>query len=90
MLRHATFQSEGLPTVRAGERSFSQVLTLVPLQGEGLIEGLATLHAREGLVIGVDVPLVLSQVRGSNEILATRVTDVGLFTSVCADMLAVI
>lgn len=90
VLRHATFQSEGLPAVGAAERPLSQVLTLVTLQGEGFIEGLATLRAREGLVVGVDVPLVLSQVRGSDEVLAARVTDVGLFTSVCADMLAVI
>ncbi len=90
VLGHSTGQSEGLPTVRAGERSFSQVLPLVTLQREGFIEGLATVRAWEGLVIGVHVPLMLSQVRGANEIFATSITDVGLFTRVRADMLAVI
>lgn len=60
------------------------------LQGEGFVEGLATVRAWEGLVIGVHVSFMLPQVRGANEILATSVTDIGLFTSVCADMLAVI
>lgn len=90
VLCHTTGQSEGFPTVGAGERSLSQVLPLMTLQGEGFIEGLATVRAREGLVIGMHVPLMLSQVRGADEILATSVTDVGLLTSVCADMLAVI
>lgn len=90
VLRHTTGQGEGFPTVGAGERSLTQVLALMTLQGEGFIEGLATVCAREGLVIGMHVPLMLSQVRGADEILATSVTDVGLLTSVCADMLAVI
>lgn len=90
VLYHATGQSECLPTVRAGERSFSQVLPLMALQGEGFIEGLVTMQAWEGLVIGMHVPLMLSQVRGANEILAASVTHIGLFPSVCADVLAVI
>ena len=90
VLYHATGQSEGLATVGAGERSFSQVLSLVTLQGQGFIEGLTTVRAWEGLVIGVHVPFMLSQVRGANKILATSVTDVGLFARVRADMLAVI
>lgn len=60
------------------------------LQGQGFIKSLATVCAGEGLVVGVHVPLVLPQVRGANEILATSVADVGLLPSVCADMLAVI
>lgn len=90
VLCHPTGQSEGFAAVGAGERPLSQVLPLVALQGEGLIEGLAAVRAWEGLVIGVHVPLMLPQVRGTNEILPTGVTCVGLFTCVCADMLAVI
>lgn len=90
VLRHTTGQSKRLSAVGAAERPRSQVLTLVTLQGERFIEGLATMSAREGFVIDVHVPLVLPQVRGAYEILAASVTDVGLFTCVCSDMLAVI
>lgn len=90
VLCHATGQSKGLPAVGTGERSFSQVLTLMSFQREGFIKGLATVRAWEGLVVGVHVPLMLSQVRGANEILSASVTDVGLLTGVCADMLPVI
>lgn len=90
VLCHATGQGERHPTVGAGERSFSQVLPLMTLQGEGFVEGLATVRARERLVVGVHVPLVLAQVRGPNKVLAASIADVGLFPSVCADMLAVI
>lgn len=90
VLCHATGQSEGFATVGAGERPLSKVLPLVALQGEGFVEGLATVRAGEGLVVGMHVPLVLPQVRGANEILPTSVTRVGLFTGVCADVLAVI
>lgn len=87
---HATGQGECFPTVRTGERSFSQVLPLVALQGKGLVEGLPTVCAWEGLVVGVHVSLMLSQVRGAYEILSTGVTDVGLLTRVCADVFAII
>lgn len=90
VLCHTTGKGKCFSTVGTGERPLPQVLTLVTLQGQGLIEGLTTVGTWERLVVGVHVSLMLSQVRGPDEILAAGVTDVGLFTSVCADMLAVI
>jgi len=90
MLRQAAGQCECFPTVGAGEGPLSQVFTLMTLQGEGFIEGLTTVRAGERLVVGVHVPLMLPQVRGADEILAASVTDVGLLTSVCANMFAVV
>lgn len=90
VLHHAAGQSEGFPTVGTGEGSFPEMLPLVAFQGERFVEGLATVCAWERLVVGVHVPLVLSQIRGADKILSAGFTDVRFLARVCADVLAVI
>ena len=76
VLGHTTGEGKCFSTVRTGERPFPQVLTLVTLQGQGFIEGLAAVCTWERLVIDVHVSLMLPEVRGADEILATSVTRV--------------
>lgn len=90
VLLQSAGQRECFAAVRTGERSLPEVLALVALQGEWFIEGLATVGAGEGLVVCMHVTLVLPQVRGADEVLATAVADIGLFPCVGSDVLAIV
>lgn len=82
VLRHAACLSKRPSALWTQKRSLAQMRSLVTKERQRLVEGFATLLAKERLVVGVHVPHVFPQVGGAHKVFTAFLADVGLLSRV--------